>query len=60
MNNMQPHQPNQLVLPEIDYYMACLLPDGKPPVPLSPYDTAMLKMWVVLVAEIAMEKMREE
>ena len=46
----QPHQPNQLVVPELNYPYAAGL--GR-------YDTAMLRMWVVLIAEIAMERMRE-
>lgn len=48
---MTPHQPNQLVVPELQYrYVAWL----------DLYQTAMLKMWVVLVVEIAMEQMRAE
>ena len=47
----QPHQPNQLVLPELNYPYAA---------GLSRYDTAMLRMWVVLVVEISLERMREE
>lgn len=47
----QPHQPNQLVVPELNYPYAA---------GLSRYDTAMLRMWVALVVEIAMERMREE
>ena len=47
----QPAQPSRLVLPELNYPYAA---------GLSRYDTAMLRMWVVLVVEIAMERMREE
>jgi len=47
----QPHQPNRLVLPELNYPYAA---------GLSRYDTAMLRMLVVLVVEIAMGRMREE
>jgi len=47
----QPHQPNRLVLPELNYPYAA---------GLSRYDTAMLRMLVVLVMEIALERMREE
>lgn len=47
----QPHQPNQLVVPELNYPYAA---------GLSRYYTAMLRMLVVLVVEIAMERMREE
>ena len=47
----QPHQPNRLVLPELNYPYAA---------GLSRYDTAMLRMLAVLVVEIALEQMREE
>ena len=47
----QPRQPNQLVVPELNYPYAA---------GLSRYDTAMLRMLVVLVVEIALEMMREE
>jgi len=47
----QPAQPNRLVLPELNYQYAA---------GLSRYDTAMLRMLVVLVVEIALERMREE
>lgn len=47
----QPHQPNKLVLPELNYPYA---------VGLSRYDTAMLRLWVVLVVEIALERMKDD
>ena len=47
----QPYQPNCLVLPELNYpYVAGL----------SRYDTAMLRMFVVLFVEIAMERMKPD
>ena len=49
MINMQPHQPNRLVVPELDYPHVA---------GLSRYDTAMLKMFVVIVVEIAIEQAR--
>ena len=48
---MKPHQPNQLVVPELNYPHVA---------GLSRYDTAMLKMWVVLVVEIAIEQMKSD
>ena len=47
----QPAQPNRLVLPELNYPYAAGL--GR-------YDTAMLRMWVVLVVEIALERMKSD
>jgi hypothetical protein len=49
--NSQPHQPNQLVLPELNYPYAA---------GFSRYDTAMLRMLVVLVVEIALERMKSD
>lgn len=46
---MQPRQPNQLVVPELNYPHVA---------GLSRYDTAMLKMLVVIVVEIAIEQAR--
>lgn len=45
----QPHQTNRLVVPELNYPHVA---------GLSRYDTAMLKMFVVIVVEIAMEQAR--
>jgi hypothetical protein len=47
----QPHQPNRLVLPELNYPYAA---------GLSRYDTAMLRMFVVLVVEMALERMKSD
>lgn len=47
--NMQQHQPNRLVVPELNYPHVASL---------SRYDTAMLKMFVVIVVEIALEQAR--
>lgn len=49
--NMQPHQPNRLVVPELNYPHVA---------GLSRYDTAMLKMFVVIVVEIAIERMKDD
>lgn len=46
---MELYQPNHLVVPELNYPHVA---------GLSPYDTAMLKMLVVIVVEIAMEQAR--